>query len=285
MAITDSEYLTLSEAYRVFNEALFEGNLPEVLITLQRKGRTRGYFSPDRFENRRSDDVASELALNPDRFQDRTDKEILSTLVHEQVHVWQHALGKPSRNGYHNREWADKMISIGLIPSDTGQPGGRQTGSRVTHYIQPGGPFETVCDALLADGLKLQWASKGRERAAPQSKVRYTCPLCELNLWGRPEAPCICGACFVPLLDPHGDHYVDMPGWERDRPRRRRPAARVAYMEDLDALRDAVIAARVRMQRAHPDHGGSESEFITARKEYETAKAAYEQAKARQAAA
>jgi hypothetical protein len=42
--------------------------------------------------------------------------------VHEMAHVWQHAHGKPSRNGYHNKEWAAKMDERGLIPSDTHPP-------------------------------------------------------------------------------------------------------------------------------------------------------------------
>ena len=30
-------------------------------------------------------------------------------------HQWQQHFGKPSRNGYHNKQWADKMESVGLI--------------------------------------------------------------------------------------------------------------------------------------------------------------------------
>jgi hypothetical protein len=51
---------------------------------------------------------------------------VLSTLVHEQAHLWQHHFGKPGRGRYHNREWAAKMVEIGLIPSATGEPGGKQ---------------------------------------------------------------------------------------------------------------------------------------------------------------
>jgi hypothetical protein len=45
---------------------------------------------------------------------------ILSTLVHEMVHVWQETYGNPSRRGYHNRQWAEKMREVGLQPSSTG---------------------------------------------------------------------------------------------------------------------------------------------------------------------
>jgi hypothetical protein len=38
------------------------------------------------------------------------------------VHLWQHHHGKPSRTGYHNKEWATMMKAVGLIPSDTAAP-------------------------------------------------------------------------------------------------------------------------------------------------------------------
>jgi hypothetical protein len=68
------------------------------------------------------------------------------------VHLWQYHVGSPSRSGYHNREWADMMKRLGLPPSDTGKPGGRETGQRVTHYIIPDGPFALTCAVLLEDG-------------------------------------------------------------------------------------------------------------------------------------
>jgi predicted SprT family Zn-dependent metalloprotease len=60
------------------------------------------------------------LALNPDGFISETDKQVCQTLVHEMTHVFQHVHGKPSARGYHNKEWAAKMKSIGLQPSSTG---------------------------------------------------------------------------------------------------------------------------------------------------------------------
>ena len=75
---------------------------------------------PTSGEDRRT----AEIALNPDTFEDRTDMEILNTLAHEMCHLWQHYFGKPSRGGYHNREWATMMEKIGLMPSSTSEPGG-----------------------------------------------------------------------------------------------------------------------------------------------------------------
>jgi hypothetical protein len=137
------------------------------------------------------------LALNPDAFEGRSDMEILSTLVHEMCHCWQEAFGKPSRRGYHNREWADKMIAIGLMPSDTGEPDGRQTGQRVTHYILDEGPFAQAATALLRDGYRLHWQSSGRARPGHQSKLKYSCPVCGQNVWGKPGVLVYCAACHT----------------------------------------------------------------------------------------
>src|ERR1700723_83623 len=110
--ITELEYGTFQQAYNFFNQELFDGSLPDVLVTLQRKPKAKGYFSPDRFCARKSDDTAHELAMNPDTFPNDTDEDILDTLVHEMAHVWQHTHGKRPRGGYHDRQWAAKMKEI-----------------------------------------------------------------------------------------------------------------------------------------------------------------------------
>src|SRR5262245_2513382 len=197
--ITQAEYRTFQQAYDFFNRELFDGSLPDVLVTLQRRGNSRGYFSRERFVGRNGQkEAAHELALNPDHF-GRTDAEICSTLVHEMCHTWQTAFGVSGRNGYHNKQWAQKMKEVGLFPSDTGEPGGKQTGQRVTHYIIEGGAFALVFANLEATGFQLRWQSradnKDRQKKA-DSKTKYTCPICEQNAWAKPDASLICGQCF-----------------------------------------------------------------------------------------
>jgi hypothetical protein len=106
--ITLKEYQGFQKAYDFFNRELFTGNLPQVLVTLQRHANTRGYFSPERFKGRIDKQTVHELALNPDNFTGRSDELILSTLVHEMAHVWQQTYGEPPRRGYHNRGYALK---------------------------------------------------------------------------------------------------------------------------------------------------------------------------------
>jgi predicted SprT family Zn-dependent metalloprotease len=200
ISITKQEYSGLEQAYRFFDEKLFSGVLPDCMIVLNRKAGARGYFSGERFENRGNSDKADEVALNPDHFIGRSDLEILSTLVHEQVHVWQFHHGDRPTRAYHDRQWADRMESIGLMPTNTGQPGGKRTGRKVTHYIIAGGPFDVAAQELFASGFKLNWQSpsaQGKEK--PKSKVKYTCGCCGLNAWAKPKAHLMCGDCEIML--------------------------------------------------------------------------------------
>ena len=152
---TPETYDELQRAYDFFNEKLFSNELPPCLITLQREKRTYGYCSFKRFVGRESGYTVDEIAMNPVYFSIRTIKATLSTLVHEMVHQWQFHFGEPGRRGYHNKQWAARMERVGLMPSDTGEPGGRKVGQSMTHYIIAGGPFDMACDELLTGHFRL----------------------------------------------------------------------------------------------------------------------------------
>jgi len=195
----------LSKAYDYFNRQLFDGTLPPCLLTLQRKNRTYGYFSPERMKSRDGAQVADEIALNPAHFLNRSTEEILSTLVHEMAHLWQHHHGTPSRSGYHNKEWAKKMQALGLIPTDTGKEGGKMTGQHMTHYIATDGAFARSCAELVAAGFDFALGDVVTEptqlKKPTKSGVRakYTCSGCGLNAWARPDALLVCGECTLTM--------------------------------------------------------------------------------------
>ena len=77
LAITKVEYGRFQEAFDFFNVELFDGQLPHVLVTLQRKANSEGYFGPERFGSRTEITTVSEIALNPDGFTGKTDEQIL----------------------------------------------------------------------------------------------------------------------------------------------------------------------------------------------------------------
>jgi predicted SprT family Zn-dependent metalloprotease len=165
---------------------------------MQRSKRSRGLFASERFGHRQRDtEIVDEIALNPATFLGRTDREIVSTLVHEMVHQWQHHFGKPSRRSYHNKQWAAKMIELGLIPSHTGKPGGKQTGQSVSHCIEENGLYDTKWQTLAASGFTLNYQDRQAIDAGKiqNVKVRYACPVCSIHVWGKPDLRLVCEDC------------------------------------------------------------------------------------------
>lgn len=200
---TAATYGEFARAYDHFNAELFGGELPHCLVTLERRKGARGYYSPARFKNTR-EEFADQITMNPDHLKSRPDREALSTLVHEQAHLWQQHFGKPSRSNYHNKEWGSKMDELGLTPTSTGQPGGKRTGQRVTHMIVNGGAFDRAYAKLAKTGFELTWGSAPdfattTKKGAAGKRAKYCCPTCEAAAWGKPGLNINCGDCDEPM--------------------------------------------------------------------------------------
>lgn len=95
------------------------------------------------------------------------------------------------------------MHAIGLIPSDTGKTGGKETGQKVSHYIADGGPFAKACAALIKQGFAVHyvelWSDEQTRRKKAASKTKYTCFSCGVNAWGKPDINLMCGDCDEPM--------------------------------------------------------------------------------------
>jgi hypothetical protein len=218
MSVTAKQFNTLEDLFDYYNEALFENELPDCLVNLSRHKGAHGFFAPERWKDKGTDTIIHEISLNPDTI-NRPDKQWHSTLVHEMVHLWQEALGHPSRQCYHNKEWAAKMETVGLMPSHNGQAGGKKTGQSMTHYVMEGGAFETAFSKIDENelaALKLPYlptlpsltvtppTGTGSEPEGDDEdekepkrsgiKVKYTC-FCENNVWGKPDLRMICMEC------------------------------------------------------------------------------------------
>jgi SprT-like family len=150
-------YGPLDEAFNHFSRELFGDALPYCLVTVWAKGPTCGFHHAKRFAKVEGNATTDEIAMNPRFFRTEPLREVASTFAHEMVHHWQEHFGTPPRNGYHDREWAAKMISIGLMPSSTGKPGGKQTGYHVSDYVIEGGPFALSFARLEATGWRIGW--------------------------------------------------------------------------------------------------------------------------------
>jgi predicted SprT family Zn-dependent metalloprotease len=156
---TQEAYDELNHAYYHFNKELFNSILPGALITIVRSKSSKGYFFQEAFSD--GETTADEIALNPAYLKSRPLDQALSTLVHEMIHLWQFRFAKPGRGRYHNKEWANKMEELGLMPTSTGSPGGRKTGDRVTHYIIEGGAFAAAAKSLIEDhAFAISWGDR-----------------------------------------------------------------------------------------------------------------------------
>lgn len=224
MTPTTQTYAELQRAFDHFNAALFDGQLPPCLIILQRTARVWGHFSPQRFVHGTAGDRTDEIAINPAYIAAYPIIHCLQTVAHEQAHAWQFHRGKPGRRGYHNTEWADKMEAIGLMPSDTGLPGGRRTGERMSDYPIPGGRFLAACEELVTAEFTISWLDRfpaidrhaltapaginqllevglqgGLPRPLPPPKpatrTRFVCPSCRAKVWGKPDLEIDCRPC------------------------------------------------------------------------------------------
>lgn len=221
---TQEQFNSLNGAYQYYNRKLFDNKLPGCILNFSRLSGSHGFMAPERWKRLDEESFGThEISLTPTTLY-RTPIEIFSTLVHEMAHLWQWEFGEPSRSGYHNKEWAAKMRTIGLIPSDTGKPGGKETGQRMTHYIEEGGKYQQAFEKmpkqytlpftslegemmkrLLAgagtsgtdDGEEGDERKKRLKRLRPPSrnKTKYCCPGCKVNVWGRPALKIKCDEC------------------------------------------------------------------------------------------
>jgi predicted SprT family Zn-dependent metalloprotease len=164
---TEEAYAELQTAYDYFNKHLFDDQLPQCLITFQRQSKTMGYFSSNRFVSPKTGVQVDEIAMNPEYFPSYPLIEIMQTLVHEMCHMWQFHFGSPSRRTYHNAEWADKMESIGLMPTSTGTVGGAKVGQKMSDYPISNGRFQRHTLELFKTGFIISWFDRFPAAAAP----------------------------------------------------------------------------------------------------------------------
>jgi predicted SprT family Zn-dependent metalloprotease len=172
MTPTAELYTALQKLYTHFNNTLFEKQLPDVIFTNQRQVGVMGYFSPNRWASKQGKHC-HEIAINPIYVGKASLIELMQTMVHEMTHCWQQCYGKPSRAGYHNKEWANKMIGIGLIPTTTAKPGGNITGQKMFDYPEPNGLFIKSCaDFIKTHNFQLPWVD--RFAVAYQGTLQYS---------------------------------------------------------------------------------------------------------------
>lgn len=187
------------------------------MLSFTRRKHTAGYFSANSWVKRSSKVNVHEIAINPDAT-DLRDNEFHQTLVHEMVHQWQEEYGTPSRKCYHNREWADKMVEVGLIPYNIKEPQ-KMTGQSVSDFLIENGKLAILINQLEKDNffvplepkrflsrqiiindsgvgeLQPELEESGPEETSKMGKkYKFTCN-CQTNLWGKYDLNVSCNIC------------------------------------------------------------------------------------------
>jgi predicted SprT family Zn-dependent metalloprotease len=230
---TTETYSELQAAYDYFNETLFGNELPNCLITYQRIKSAYAYHSGKRWANREGE-TTDEIAMNPTYFAVRPLRQTLSSLAHEQCHLWQEHFGTPGRGGYHNKEWAKKMNVIGLKPYNVKNPT-RETGDSVTHEIIEGGEFDNAANHLISNCFVFSWFDRdikasqdenddevietielinslsddrlANRKSSGGQRIKYSCPGEHFSVWGKKDIHIICGECNEDLISFSAETY------------------------------------------------------------------------------
>jgi hypothetical protein len=284
---TGQQFAAYQAMYAHLNRKLFAGELPAVFLNFSRHSGAVGFYAPDRWHLVAGDLVAHEISLNPSHLGMRTARETAATLAHEMCHHWQRTFGRERdggkrgpRTGYHDREWAEKMVSVGLQPIDPKTGEDKMSAPALTHRIVEGGPFARVFETMPAEAL-LPWSCveltarpssrKGGARgegegegeggegpAKSRNKVKLTCPSCGANAWGKPGLRLLCDDGHAParLADPDaGDDEAegdDDPDAQLQKQIKRDDARRRSDESSRLAMQREAVTQRERTRNGAP---------------------------------
>jgi hypothetical protein len=198
---TETQFTAYQQMFDYFNSRLFENSLPKCMLSFsRRRSSSHTLFTAGQWCEEVGS-VTPEISLNLKQLCEDEPRKVMAMLVAQMVHLWQEIYGQPSQKGYYNREWAEKMAAIGLIPSATGSPGGRQTGRGIKPCIEEKGQFEQAFREMPVDFFLpfRPSAFEGKKRNGYSIKVMYRCTGCGAKVWGKGglEIFCGCGRVFA----------------------------------------------------------------------------------------
>jgi hypothetical protein len=201
MKPTQAQFAAYQQLFDYFNRTLFDSSLPDCMLSFSRRRRSSHTLFTAGQWREEAGSATPEISLNLKQMSEGEPLEIMATLVREMVHLWQEQYGQPSWNGYYNREWAAKMVEVGLIPSATGETGGQQTGQGIKHYIEVAGRFAQAYREMPATYLwPFRPAALESEKSGGYSeKMMYQCVGCGVKVWGKNGLGlvCECGQVFA----------------------------------------------------------------------------------------
>lgn len=205
------QHLAYSIAFDHFNKCLFEGALPQVMLTLTRdENALKGYFMEKAWHDNTNKQCA-EISLNANSMNNDI-YALMNVLIHEMIHLWQFTFGSPDK-GSHNEEFAVKCEELGLTFEKD------RVGKYVQTHIGDSGPaLEAVM--TLPEKAIFPFMSHDKGTSSPpkwhpipvpipvpskpekQEPVNnYACPICGLLAKAKPGSHLVCGICTEPLIE------------------------------------------------------------------------------------
>jgi len=210
---------SLIDAFDYINKELFGDQLPRPMLIFTRNPKILGgYYSPDKWFNTDGKGV-DEIAINANSMIQGDEIELFQVIIHEMSHQWQQHYGTPGRGGYHNREWADKVLEIGLKPINVNDSDA-ETGDSITTILIKGG-LAMLALANMPEDISIPFYAEimgnpddddDKKDRGPQEEVptpkpksgqrtKYTCPNCGTNMWGRSGINVQCMDCTMKLIE------------------------------------------------------------------------------------
>ena len=201
----------LEKMFRALNNRFFDGELPEVVISLKKTAGAYGHFTTGKVwktgEERRYEINISSASLNQEcAF-------LAGVLVHEMVHEYcaEHGIKDTSNNGvYHNKNFKHIAETHGLEVEHHPKYGWTITspGLELLDFVEEQGwqDFQMVESVNLLDVLgtlpKGVNSGAGAETRTkkPSSTRKYICPKCSNSCRATKVINLICGDCMEKMV-------------------------------------------------------------------------------------
>ena len=202
-APTVQQYSAYNEAFDFFNKRLFASKLGPALLTIARQGRSKGYFTPNKWANQAGESV-HEIAISPDVLTlgaEATMTTLIALMARQQR--WQEAAAADDEKaaataarGYHDARLVEILLELGLLPTaKDGKPA--RGGWNLAAVVVTDTPADDAMDAL-PNKARLPWEAvieapaDGPEARRKTGRIKYTCPTCESHVLGRPGLSVYC---------------------------------------------------------------------------------------------
>lgn len=201
----------LEHMYNSLNTDFWDGELPQVIVTVQSKPGTYGHSSRARVWQRKEDslfeiNIAAEVLAEPI-------EETIDTLLHEMVHIYcrLHEIKEVSNGAsYHNKKFKEIAEKHGLSCIYTGSRAGWNTtpGDNLVEYAIEKGwdeiqisrstvqPIRIGAAGVRSAGSMITGGSK-----APSSTRKLICPKCGQTVRATKKVNILCGDCMERMVE------------------------------------------------------------------------------------